>query len=107
MAPGAAPTLTVSGAELAAALRSLARRIRRRTVKEPAEFRYSEGELRIELAGIHETLPASGRWPAPIEVAGSFVLRLGRLPPTGDVLTLRIADGRLHLGSVSVGISAL
>ena len=58
--------------------------------------------LLIELAGTSFTVLARGTWPGRARVAGSLLRGLARALPPGDTLRLRLEDGRLRLGSMSV-----
>lgn len=91
--------LEVSRADLAKALRIVARRIGK--CPGDASFRFEDGILSIEAANTVEDAPARGTWPLPIFVGVSWVRRLAKRMPAGDPILLRVDAGRLYANRYS------
>jgi hypothetical protein len=91
--------LEVSRADLAQALKIVARAIR----KGPgdASLRFGEGSLSIDAYNTVADAPACGTWPLPIFVGTSWISRLARRLPAGDPINLRVDAGRLYANRYS------
>jgi hypothetical protein len=91
--------LEVARAELAQALKIVARAIRKRPGD--ARLRFGNGCLSIEAYNTKADTPARGRWPLPIFVGTSWVSRLAKRLPDGDTIHLRIDSGKLYANRFS------
>lgn len=91
--------LDLSRADLAMALKIVARAIGRRPVD--ASVRFEDGWLSIEADNTVADAPARGTWPLPIFVAASWVRRLAKRMPAGDPIHLRVDAGRLYANRYS------
>jgi hypothetical protein len=94
--------LTIQRAEMLAAFKTL-RKLCRPSPSEEAVLSYDGACLHIELGGMAMTPAATGTWNGQARVPGSFILGLAKLPPSGDPVHIRVEQGRLHVGSTSVG----
>jgi len=91
--------LDVSRADLAPALKIIARAIGKRPVD--ARVRFEDGWLSIEAGDAMGDAPAHGTWPLPIFVAASWVRRLAKRLPAGDPIHMRVDAGRLYANRYS------
>jgi hypothetical protein len=91
--------LDVSRAELAQALKIVARAIGKRPGD--ASLRFENGCLSIEAGNTVAGAPARGTWPLPIFVDASWVRRLAKRMPAGEPIHLRVDAGRLYVNRYS------
>jgi hypothetical protein len=91
--------LKVSRADLAQALKIVARAIGKR--RGDASFRFEDGCLSIEAHNTVADAPARGTWPLPIFVGASWVRRLAKRLPAGEPIRLRVDAGRLYANRYS------
>lgn len=91
--------LEVSRADLAQALKIVARAIRERPGD--ASFRFEDGCLSVDAYNTVADAPARGTWPLPIFVGTSWVSRLAKRLPAGDPVHLRVDAGRLYANRYS------
>lgn len=93
--------VTVARESFLAAMRPLRRFVKR---KDPGEAIISmEGEdLFISAMGVSTAMPAVGEWAGEVRIPARFVLALAVVPPSGDPLTIEVAEGRLRIGSLSI-----
>jgi hypothetical protein len=70
--------------------------------EEQAVLSFDGACLHIECAGMAVTPAAVGLWPGQVRVPSDFIKMLAKMPPPGDDIEFRVADGRLHVGSSSV-----
>jgi len=63
----------------------------------------SEGMLFIAVVGVATYAAAEGRWAGEVRIPGPFLVGLARMPPFEDPVVVGVRDGRLYVGSVSVG----
>jgi hypothetical protein len=91
--------LEVSRADLAQALKIVARAIGKRPVD--ASFRFEDGSLSIEADNTVADAPARGTWPLPIFVGASWVRRLAKRLPAGEPIGLHVDAGRLYANRYS------
>ena len=68
-----------------------------------AVFRFSEGELKIELPEMSLGVPAKGRWDGQARVDISFLRALAGTPPVKDPVVFRVSSDRLRMDTLSVG----
>jgi hypothetical protein len=66
-------------------------------------LRFEDGWLFIEAGHGHAVAkaPARGSWPLTIVVGASWIKRLSRSMPAGDLIHLRVDDGRLYANRYS------
>lgn len=93
--------LTVEKREFDAAFRLLKKLCKSRK-NEEAVLSFDGACLHIELGGMTVTPAAKGSWGGQVRVSGHFILGLAKIPPAGDPVIFRVADGRFSLGSSSV-----
>lgn len=91
--------LEVSRADLVQALKIISRAIR--SENGDTSLRFEDGCLSVEAENTVADAPASGTWPRPIFVSVSWVKRLAKRMPTGDLIHLRVDAGRLHANRYS------
>ena len=91
--------LEVSRADLAQALKMVARAVGKGTGD--ASFRFEDGSLSIDSANTVADAPAAGTWPLPVFVGVSWVRRVARRMPAGDPIHLRVEAGRLYANRYS------
>src|SRR2546422_194073 len=91
--------LEVSRADLAQALKIVARAIGKRPGD--VSFRFENGFLSIEAANTEVNSPARGTWPLQIFVGGSWVRWLAKHMPADDPVHLRVDSGRLYANRYS------
>lgn len=91
--------LEVARAELAQALKIVARAIRKRPGD--ASLRFGNGCLSIEAYNTEADTPARGTWPLPIFVGTSWISRLAKRLPDGDPIHLRVDSERLYANRYS------
>jgi len=91
--------LEVARADMALALKTVARAIGKRPGG--ARLRFEDGRFAIEIEGIVSDMPASGTWPLPVFVRGSWARRLAKRMPAGNPIHLRVDSGRLHTNRYS------
>lgn len=91
--------LEVSRADLAQALKIVARAIGKR--QGDAGFRFEDGRLSIEAYNTVADAPARGTWPLPIFVGTSWVNRLAKRLPVGNPIHLRVDARRLYANRYS------
>jgi len=87
--------LEVARADLAQALKIVARVVRKETGD--ASLRFEDGHLSIEAFGTAASAPARGVWPVPIFVRASWVRRLALRMPSRDPLHLEMREDRIYL----------
>jgi hypothetical protein len=95
------PSVSASRGELHAALRTLARFVKKRERTADAVLTFAADTLVISAPGGEVTVPATGAWVGEVRVPASFLLGLAARLPVADPLPLRVAAGRLHVGNVS------
>ena len=67
-----------------------------------ATLGFAGSHLELEIAGLGTRTPATGAWAGTANVPSSFLLGIAKLPPPGDPISIRIEEGRLHIGGSSV-----
>ena len=98
---GPAYALEVARRDMALALKTVARMIGRRRRPTGVKLCFAEGRLAIEIDGAVTDMPASGTWPLPIFVRGTWARKLARRMPVGNPIHLRVDAGRLHTNRYS------
>ena len=91
--------LEVSRADLAQALKIVARAIGKR--HGDAGFRFEDGRLSVEAYNTVADAPARGEWPLTICVGTSWVSRLAKRLQAGDPIHLCVDAGRLYANRYS------
>ena len=91
--------LEVSRADLAPALKIVARAIGKRPGD--VSLHFEDGSLTIDAGITAADVPACGEWPVPIFVGVSWVCRLARRLPIGDPIDLRVDAGKLYANRYS------
>ena len=95
-------SVQVDRSELAAALRTLAKFIKRDQAAE-AVISLADDVLQVELPGGAVSVPAAGQWEGEVRAPGSFMVRLAKALPPSDPMPVRVEQGRLHFAGLSVG----
>ena len=70
---------------------------------EEAVLSFDGACLHIECAGMTVAPGATGNWPGQVRIPADFLMMLVKMPPAGDPIEVRIEDGRVHVGSSSIG----
>ncbi len=97
---GATASVFVQRREFLLCLRHLSSEVRR-TICPEALVTYEDGMLAIRV-GMHiEEIPADGTWSGGAFVGKGWPERIRRKPPDGDVLLIRVEDGRLFVQAYS------
>lgn len=94
------PSLLVKRAELEKSLKILVKSLKPKNLPD-AIWSFEDRELSIDLAGHTVIVPAVGVWPGQARTSGQFALTLAKMPPNSDLLTFRVAEGRLHVEQFS------
>lgn len=94
-------SVQVSRAEMANALRTLAKLMNR---NQPAEALVSfvDGALQFELPGGEVGVAAEGEWDEEVRVPGSFFLRYAKALPEVDPLRVEVRGDRFSIAGISV-----
>lgn len=91
-------SLSVQRAEFEAAF-GLIRSLATPLPGEEAVLSFDGERLCIKLAGMGVAPAAQGCWPGQARVGASVMLALANVPPAGEVIKFRIADGELRVGT--------
>ena len=91
--------LEVRRADLVQIVKLLSRVIRK--YNGDARLSFEDGCLSIAAGDTTADAPASGDWPLPIFVRVSWIRALAKNMPTGDLVSLRVDEGRLHANRYS------
>ncbi|PKO19414.1 hypothetical protein CVU37_04280 [candidate division BRC1 bacterium HGW-BRC1-1] len=67
-----------------------------------AVISFLDGCVNIRLDSGVTGCPAEGEWVGEVRVPASFIISLISVPPTGDPVVIRNADGRLCVGGSSI-----
>jgi len=93
--------LLVDGNHLREGLRifKLRRKLR---ATDKATVAYADGFVIINALDRGFVARAAGLWPGIAQAGASMVMALARVPPIGDEIRVRFAEGKLRIGSVGV-----
>lgn len=94
--------LIVSSKELLPALKQV-KKLCKPQPGEEAILSFDGQCLHIELGGMSVAPAAKGSWNGQARVPGTFLINIAKLPPSGDPIQIRVSEGRLHLGTTSIG----
>ena len=64
---------------------------------EEAVLSFDGEKLLIDMAGTHIAINAQGYWPGQVRVSAIWLVGMSKVPPSGNALILRFADGHVHL----------
>jgi hypothetical protein len=67
-----------------------------------ASLVFDNGQFCIEAGEVSMTATATGSWPVPIYVRGSWLRQMARTPPASDPVQLKVVDARIFAGRYSV-----
>lgn len=94
-------SVQVDRSELAAALRTLSKFIKRDQAAE-AVISLVDSALQIDLPGGAVGVAADGQWEGEVRAPGSFIVRLAKALPPSDPMPIHVDQDRLHFASLSV-----
>lgn len=92
----------VSRKDLASALRTLARFVKRKQEAD-AVVSFADGTLQIELPGGAVGVAAQGEWDGEVRVPGRFLLTYAKSLPAADPMPVEVRGDRFRLAGLSVG----
>ncbi|MBK8229367.1 MAG: DUF3883 domain-containing protein [Candidatus Eisenbacteria bacterium] len=67
-----------------------------------AVLTYDDGDLLIQIGESCVGATATGSWTHGVNVPAAFIRGLAKYPSFEDPIVVRVADGRLHIGSASI-----
>lgn len=94
-------TLSVNQSELAQALKTL-RKFIKRGQKDEAVFSLTDGMLTIDIGGITVKATASGKLHGQACIRWAYLIGVANVVPTEDPVVFRFEDNRLVIGSTSL-----